>query len=163
MNEQWVVFKHLEKSNPDFKLQTKAARQAAEFNLACNLFASFHHCDVVGITVPYKHPNQGWSCRVLFGNRKDARAAAASWREAYEPKRQGTANIFRGGSDIHMKIWKYRQSLLKDTPKDAPEQGIPELLEKKYRELSEEMGQRRKQSHRTRWKSDLMNVSKPLP
>lgn len=132
MNEQWIVFKHLEILNPDLKSNVAEAQEAAQFDVTRNFYVSFHQYDVVGITAPYKHKGvQGWCCKILFGNRKDAREAANLWRKAYEKKRQGMANVFRGGPDIHKKLWEYRQSLPEDTPKEE----VDVLLELKYREL----------------------------
>ncbi|KAF1926145.1 uncharacterized protein M421DRAFT_225713 [Didymella exigua CBS 183.55] len=130
-NEQWIVVKRLEVLNPDLKSKNKPAVKAATFDVARNFYTSFHNYDVVGITRPYKHPVQGWCCRILFGIPKDARKAAALWREAYEKKRQGTANVYRGGPDIHKKLVAYQKSL----PEDTPAEQIQHLLEIEYRKL----------------------------
>jgi hypothetical protein len=45
--------------------------------------------------------------------------------------KKSRAKLYRSGPNVHQFLWRYRESL----PKDTPESEVGDLLEKKYKEL----------------------------
>ncbi|KAJ8116832.1 hypothetical protein OPT61_g1827 [Boeremia exigua] len=119
--EQWVAFMNL-----NLKKETQS-------QVAHEFYKSFYPYDVVGITKPKlkTHGAKGWTCRILFGNRADAKAARALHLKGRFMGRPGQAKIYRGGPEIHTALLKYQNSLPEDTPSDE----VVELLEEKYRQI----------------------------
>ncbi|KAF2625498.1 hypothetical protein BU25DRAFT_114175 [Macroventuria anomochaeta] len=125
MAEQWILFLNLPPVDP--------AKKDARFEITREFYEKFHQYDVVGITTPREHhrKSNGWSCKILFGNRKDAKAALKSHVKTSFMGRVGRARTFRGGPDIHKSLWDYRRSL----PEDTPDSEVGHLLEEKYKGL----------------------------
>ena len=122
---QWVLFSNLPPLDP--------SRKGARFEMLREFYKKFHSYDVVGITAIRKHRvvHNGWVCKILFGNHKDALLARKTFLKGLFMGRKSRARFYRSGPNVHQLLWKYRESL----PEDTPESEVGTLLEKKYKEL----------------------------
>jgi len=122
MKDEWIRVSNI----PLKPIEKDSSSKVAEA-----FYQQLHHLDVVGITYPRLHRTHGTCCKILFGNRSDAKTARVLLVNSKFMGKPGKAKMYRGGPEIHKALWDYRRSL----PEDVPEEEIQDLLDKRYKEM----------------------------
>ncbi|KAF3007717.1 hypothetical protein E8E13_009687 [Curvularia kusanoi] len=125
LSDQWVKFQKLPPVGPGKEVSLLEVMRA--------FYEKFYQYDVLGITPPREHATRknGWYSKILFANPSEAREAREMHLKEPFLGRATHAAIFRGGSNIHKEIWKYRESL----PAGLSDAEVATLLEEKYRDI----------------------------
>lgn len=122
IKEQWVFFQNLP------MVARLAPEQAAEA-----FYQQFYSFDVMGMTAPRKNSNglYGTTCKMLFANPSDARAARKLHQRGTFMGMPGEARIYMGAPEVNKALWDYQLSLPKGTPKEE----LIEILEAEYKRI----------------------------
>lgn len=127
MAEQWVRFENL-----------PPVRKGTHFEVLREFYAKFHQYDVVGITslrMNLLNKKRGSHCMIQFGSPQEAKAARDSHLNANTfMDRPVSSKIYRAGPDVLQHLWKYRESLPRETIDDEARA----LLEEKFKQLSKQ-------------------------